>query len=397
MTKRIIFLLVLMCSLALLASCDGEESGKQCERDGDCPPAWRCDTYAYICRCVSDEGCDRAAGEVCMPNGTCQIYTGCGPQAPCPSLWSCEESTGECLCIGDESCLTGEVCNASGYCQPSAGCFDNDDCGQGDMCDTPSKTCMPVNTCNTKYQCPIGNLCSGGLCVPGCDDYGDCPLGSGCIEGNCMQGVCEEDEFCDFREYCSNGNCLDAYSANTPYCKPCDGQNMMDCGLRQNPCLIYPFDDDAFIQGAGGLDEYCSVDCSGNQSCPNGFVCNSIITVKQTDLCRADNECPGSLPCLIPQEEDNGYCPCHDTQNPCMANTCLTTMMCGTFTNTCLLLDLPCQTDADCYMCSVTTLHCTTNADCPAIQCEKYDGVDYGGCVSAQGCGLDEGYHCPAP
>jgi hypothetical protein len=211
-----------------------------------------------------------------------------------------------------------------------------------------------------------------------------------------MEGVCEDDSFCDFMFSCDNGNCTNAYSANTPYCKPCDGQNLMDCGVRENPCLIYPYDDDAFIQGAGGLDEYCSVDCSGGQRCPNGFECNSIITVKQSDLCRSDSECPGNLPCLKSQEEDQGFCPCHDTQNRCMANTCLQNM-CGTFTHTCLMLDLPCQTDADCYMCSVTTAHCATDADCAEIECEKYDGVDYGGCVSARGCGLQEGYHCPPP
>jgi len=394
MLKRIIFLLVLVCSLALLASCGEGGSGKECEMDGDCPNFWRCDMYAFICRCVSDEGCNQVAGEICMPDGTCRIYTGCTSDSMCPSLWRCEVNTGECLCTTDEACGAGEVCNASGYCQPSAGCFDNDDCGQGEMCDTPTKTCIPSNTCTTKFQCLIGNLCSGGLCVPGCEDYGDCPLRSACIQGQCMQGVCEDDTFCDFMWYCSNGNCLNAYSANTPYCKPCDGQNMLDCGLRANPCLIYPFDPpEPFAQVS---DEYCSVDCSGGQSCPNGFSCSSIITVKTTDLCRSDAECPGNLPCLKSQEEDQGFCPCHDTQNPCMSNTCLQNM-CGTFTNTCLLIDLPCQTDADCYMCSVTTLPCATNADCPPIQCDKYDGVDYGGCVSAQGCGLEEGYHCPPP
>jgi hypothetical protein len=393
MTKRIIGLLILAGCLAM-TGCGEGGSQKECEMDGDCPAHWRCDIYAFICRCVSDEGCDQVAGEVCMPDGTCQVYTGCTSDAMCPSLWRCEVSTGECLCTSDEACGVGEVCNSSGFCQPSAGCFDNDDCAAGEFCDTPTKTCVPVGTCTTKFQCPIGNLCSGGQCVPGCEDYGDCPLRSGCINGQCMQGVCEDDSFCEFMYYCDNGNCLNAYSANTPYCKPCDGQNLLDCGVRGNPCLIYPFDPpEPFAQVS---DEYCSVDCSGGQRCPNGFTCNSIITVKQTDLCRSDAECPGSLPCLKSQEEDQGFCPCHNTQNRCMANTCLQNM-CGTFTGTCLLLDLPCQTDADCYMCSVTTAHCATDADCATIECELYDGVDYGGCVSARGCGLDEGYHCPPP
>jgi len=393
MTKRIIGLLVLAGCLAL-TGCGGSGSEKECEKDGDCPAHWRCDIYAYVCRCVSDEGCDQAAGEVCMPDGTCQVYTGCTSDAMCPSLWRCEVSTGECLCTTDEACGAGEVCNSSGFCQPSAGCFDNDDCASGEFCDTSTKTCVTAGACTSKFQCPIGHLCTNGQCVPGCETYGDCPLYSACINGQCMEGVCEDDSFCDFMFYCDNGNCTNAYSANTPYCKPCDGANLMDCGVRENPCLIYPYDPpEPFAEQS---DEYCSVDCSGGQRCPNGFECNSIITVKQSDICHSDADC-APLPCLKSQEEDQGFCPCHDTQNPCMSNTCLTTMMCGTFTHTCLMLDLPCQTDEDCYMCSVTTLPCTTDADCAAIECEKYEGVDYGGCVSARGCGLMEGYHCPPP
>jgi hypothetical protein len=39
---------------------------------------------------------------------------------------------------------------------------------------------------------------------------------------------------------------------------------------------------------------------------------------------------------------------------------------------------------------------CNTSADC-TIECELYDGANYGGCVIGKNCGLKEGFHCPPP
>ena len=38
---------------------------------------------------------------------------------------------------------------------------------------------------------------------------------------------------------------------------------------------------------------------------------------------------------------------------------------------------------------------CSTSADCVQLVCEYYEGYNYGGCVYAKNCGLQEGYHCP--
>lgn len=385
----------------LLAGCAGSGTRDECQKDGDCPPHWKCDTYGKFCRCVSDEGCDTAAGERCMPDGTCQVYTGCSTDADCASLERCDPETGECLCTSSEACPEGQVCNASGYCQPSSGCFDNDDCADGEICDTPSKTCIPAGTCTNKYQCPLGQICHNQTCIDGCEDHGDCPYRWACIQGNCVEGVCEDDSFCDFMEYCRSGECRDAYDEEyAPYCKPCDGVDLLGCGQRNNPCLIYPYMDDAYYDsypyslGASGEAQYCAVDCSEGQRCPNGFECSSVITVKASDICESDADCPGDLPCLKSQEEAQGFCPCHDGQNPCMDNACMPGYC---IMGSCVAYDLPCQQDEDCSMCQVTKEHCATDADCPAVPCEKFEDRDYGGCVSAKGCGLREGFHCPAP
>jgi hypothetical protein len=404
MTKcKTIGLIFLAASLAV-GACSGSGAEVECKKDSDCQENWICDIYGNYCRCVNDDGCNTAIGERCTTAGTCEIYTGCKTDQDCAGCQRCEIESGECLCTDDCGCAEGEKCNASGYCQPSSGCFDNADCAQGEICNTPTKTCIPANTCTSKFQCPLGQICTGGTCVDGCEDHGDCPwendVKSACMDGSCVAGVCGDDSFCDFMEYCNNGNCLSAYDEqDAPYCRPCDNMVLDTCGPVSNPCLIYPYlPPEEFAQVS---DEYCAVDCSEGQRCPNGFECSSIISIKQTDLCQTDNDCPLGLPCLKGAEEDEGFCPCHPMKNACPENTCLMDT-CGTITHKCFALGLaglnvPCTTNADCQLCQVTWDSCNSDADCEAIDCEIYDGVDYGGCVSAKGCGLQEGYHCPPP
>ncbi|MBN2493146.1 MAG: hypothetical protein JXR96_01040 [Deltaproteobacteria bacterium] len=406
----------------------GSSGEDGCERDGDCPVNWRCDPYSRTCRCVSDAACNEDVGEKCMPDGTCQIYTGCTTDQECGALHRCDTATGECLCTDDAACAEGEKCNASGFCQPATGCYDNEDCGAGEYCDVTTRRCIASNTCTNKYQCPIEHICSGGTCVPGCEDHGDCELRTACVNGTCQEGVCGDDSFCGFMEYCYQGQCRSAYDDQyAPYCKPCDTETGGVCGVsRQNPCVIYPYTDDAY---GSRYDEYCGVDCSAGQSCPNGFSCNTLRLVDGRDAptgdaccdenddpaCCANNNCPagikccarhipcpGGLPCAKSAEEDKGYCPCTlDSRNPCdIDNTCLKDTCLG---GTCWAMSIagirvPCSGDQDCQLCTATLSEpCNTDADCREIVCELWEGVDYGGCSAGAACGLKEGYHCPLP
>ena len=92
--------------------------------------------------------------------------------------------------------------------------------------------------------------------------------------------------------------------------------------------------------------------------------------------------------------EDKGYCPCHDANNPCPQNSCLQDICFG---SACLSTGLACTTNEDCQVCTIGAQPCLSDADCPTLACEIYEDVDYGGCVSARACGLDDGQHCPAP
>ena len=390
------------------------ESGEFCNTSGSCQAKagcildadcgsdvdWRCrinpQTSIGECFCNTDGAC--AEAEFCNVHGYCQPNASCDSNEDCQAGRFCNVDTGECLC--NPEAQTGceadtEVCNQSGYCQPRPGCYDNRDCAElpGTFCDFSTRSCVPEGSCTSDLQCPLGTVCRQYVCVAGCSDSADCPLDSYCSNNQCVNG-CQADDFCEFAQFCMGGSCQDAYSASTPYCKTCDGGDLTSCGDRDNLCLIYPYDSDAF---AAVDDEYCAPDCSGDQRCPNGFSCNSVISVKQEDLCQVDADCPAGLPCLKSPEEDSGYCPCAGN-NPCPANTCFTDYCIG---GTCSILGsagltLPCNNAADCKVCLVTLDSCANTA-CEPVDCILNDGVNYGGCVSGQGCGLIEGVHCPDP
>jgi hypothetical protein len=379
-----------------------------CILDADCGPAvdWRCrinpDSGIGECFCKTDGACEQ--GEFCNVNGYCQPNASCDSNEDCPAGRFCNLASGECLCNSEAQtgCGAEEVCNQSGYCQPRPGCYDNRDCEDlaDTYCDFNTRTCVPNGTCTSDLQCPLGKVCrlSQGryLCIDGCNDSADCPLDTYCSGFQCVAG-CQADDFCGFAEFCTAGACQAGYTAQTPYCKTCDNTDLFSCGPRENLCLIYPYENDDF---AAVDDEYCAPQCSAEQRCPNGFECNSVISVKQTDICHTSADCPAGLPCLKSPEEDTGYCPCTaDLRNGCPDNTC--------YSDTCWMgrclalsgagINLPCQTAADCKFCMVTLLPCGAGDTCPAVTCELYDGADYGGCVSGRGCGLIEGVHCPPP
>lgn len=354
-----------------------------CILDSDCgdDTLWFCrinsDTKIGECFCKADGACEQ--GEFCNPHGYCQPLASCSSNDDCPAGKLCDVGSGECLCDSDAQtgCASGEVCNSSGYCQPRPGCYDNDDCTdvQGTFCDITTQTCIPVGTCTTDRQCPLGQICRQSACVDGCNYASDCQLTQCCVANQCQTCDCQNDDFCAFAEYCNNSQCQSGYTQDTPYCKPCDSSSLGDqCGDHMNWCLIYPFESDAYANEYTGSNpiEYCAPDCSNNERCPSGFSCGPLRIVDPSDKCQTDADCPNGAPCLGSAEEDEAYCACNDITNPCAPDMCIL--------GECLYMKTP----------------CTTSQDCP-VSCEKYDGVDYGACTIGKACGLDEGIKCPAP
>jgi hypothetical protein len=352
-------------ALALFApACSDSNGGVEpdCELDSDCPDNWVCDEYSSLCRCINDDGCDAAKSERCMPNGTCQIVTGCVSDADCGggACHTCNTETTECLCTDDCGCPSGEKCNDNGYCPE----------------ESSYSICVPIGTCTHKLQCDAGQICTDGACVDGCEDSGDCPYKWACVDGSCVQGACEDDSYCEFMERCEGSSCVNAYSANAPYCKPC--MAAAECGP-EGQCAVYPHIDDPFY--LAGYRDYCTPACDTDSPCPNGFNCNQAIGVTPDQYC---DPIPGSLcangaRCIFQPEADLGYCECGPS-NPCPENVCETML------GMCIATGEPCLSSYDCRP-----------LWCQVIQGELFQGTEFSGCVMSSNCGLGEGFHCPLP
>ena len=82
-----------------------------------------------------------------------------------------------------------------GPCQNASDCFDNNDCS--------IETCRPLSSgptcayaitgktgcCASSFDCPVGNVCDGGICVQ-CAGSADCDDGDACTIDTCDQGQC---------------------------------------------------------------------------------------------------------------------------------------------------------------------------------------------------------------
>ena len=324
------------------------------------------------CLCKTDAAC--SAGEFCNSHNFCQEIQGCKENDDCQTGRFCDVESRECLCNAEAQtgCKADEVCNSSGYCQPRPGCFDNNDCRHlsDTYCDTSTKTCVPRGQCASDRQCELGSICKNQagkhICIPGCNQHADCPLDQYCNNYQCVQG-CQGDEYCGFAEQCTNGRCQRVFSERTPVCRACNNDDALSCGDRNHSCLIYPYENDEFVRQDPFLrqpTEYCALDCSQGERCPNGFACRSVITISPVDSCSKDSDCPSGLPCLKSAEEDTGYCPCtKDNRNPCeFPNYCNRSMSRCTMLKKCTgrLAGIPCTTNADCSFCNTTGQPCSS-------------------------------------
>ena len=104
----------------------------------------------------------------------------------------CDVASGRCVrCLPSrDACPAGEYCvAATRACAP--GCRDDDACaGAGDAgagsasrCDPEAHRCV---ACLVDEHCPVGALCVGRACVPGCNATRTCPTGRACCGGACV-------------------------------------------------------------------------------------------------------------------------------------------------------------------------------------------------------------------
>lgn len=394
-----------------------------------------------------------AATAACSSSGS---TTGvCATDSECAAPGTrCDVAAKRCVCKTDEACDDQEFCNSQGVCQARAGCSVNAECAEGSFCDIQSGQCLTApaqqlsSACGLASHCAFGAVCSAGKCTAGCFDDGDCTLGEVCFDGVCngSAGLCSTNEFCDYRERCDEGQCKN--DRRGPYCRGCTQPTMLNpvpCDDPRNFCLINSLE-------SGGFAQFCGVDCSLDQPCPNGYDCNGVVILTR-DVCFNTAECQcrtppvfatatctvatvcdprrpdgtpdpdgrciydrhpdcnggvdGAATCVVSRNNTRGSCTCAtDTQcgdgQACVGSLCCGNVLPGdrqcSFGENRVSGFCTCATDDDCPrdscdvgrgFCAISGKPCTQGGnECGAIPC-----VD-GGCLIGRNCAPIEGLSC---
>jgi hypothetical protein len=126
---------------------------------------------------------------------------GCSADPDCANnelgLRVCDTATRRCVqCVPTrDACPTGQYCGTDNRC--ATGCRDDqacaasvtdagvDDAGvaRGGRCNPQTRACVD---CLSNEHCPLGQLCMGSQCVPGCDTQRGCAEGRACCGGGCI-------------------------------------------------------------------------------------------------------------------------------------------------------------------------------------------------------------------
>lgn len=217
-----------------------------------------CETASELCNGIDDD-CDDAIDEDYEPNGlgfSCQavLENGCTASG----INVCSESGTSVVCETEPVEPVSEVCDG----------LDNDCDGSTDE-DFPDSLC-----CLETYQCPLGNVCTDGLCTkdessinPGngsgsssCETSNDCPFGQYCESGSCVSagGICISDDDCAAGYRCDDFICIPGSSGTAcTYDFECESGEVCEDGRCESD------------------DDFCFVDAD----CPNGFECQTLVCV----------------------------------------------------------------------------------------------------------------------
>lgn len=141
--------------------------------------------------------------------------TGCGPKYPnCTTDEHCAKQGQYCVnklcrdCADDSHCSASDACKYCGegfVCQRTQGCCTSDlDCPGGRCYKIPGSNLGQCgDRCRSNEDCPPGQICKGGQCVPDveCRSDADCPSGKKCVDGRCVAATCSlETIYFDFDE-----------------------------------------------------------------------------------------------------------------------------------------------------------------------------------------------------
>ena len=162
----------------------GAASPPEVAGDGDCPVGFACVDGACLTGCTGDQDCP--SGQLCQ-GGACVVDEGaCVDNLDCAANEACIggrcEASEQCAMNAD--CPPGQICENERCTEQVSGCRDDSECGPNADCidgacvaggpcaDCPEDTrcvndmCVPIERCNGDGDCPAGQVCSAGECVP---------------------------------------------------------------------------------------------------------------------------------------------------------------------------------------------------------------------------------------
>jgi hypothetical protein len=320
--------------------------------------------------------CDAGSGDLCDPSETCDGSTdNCPADTVSPGGTVCRPGSGD-ICDPDETCTgaANQPCPANVVLPPSTVCNP----GSGDLCD-PDQFCpgVPTGTCAADVVAPPTTVCrfgTGDLCDPDeyCTGSADTPCPSDFVEPNttvCNPGsgdACDPDEFCPG---VPAGSCAaDVFSSPITVCRgaagdcdavencpgsadgacPADGKipNGTTCRGSAGICDV--------VEACDGLSDTCPSDaflpntttcradagicdvaetCTGSSAaCPSdsfeadGFSCTDGAFCNGDETCQSGTCSPGTSPCSMGENCDEGSQLCFVGQCPNEPTNCVTAL-----------------------------------------------------------------------
>jgi hypothetical protein len=219
-------------------------------------------------------------------------------------------------CESALDCQVGQLCQA-GSCFNA--CRDDDACGFGRTCD--QGLCVQATRCAETDDCAFGYVCVDPYCVRQQDECAtalDCPPGQECDRGACVPRTgleCLTRDDCDDNERCLDNRCVPA-------------DVVTDTGV----------DDTSDAEGQGGSDTDAGTpepdaDVATDVAAPQDTVstpdtapeCRSLLDCPRDQFCNSDGRCvPNDVPDAGPGTDTGGTCQPREASCDVAADCCST-------------------------------------------------------------------------
>jgi len=151
---------------------------------------------------------------------------------------------------------------------------------------------------------PIGHICSGNACVPGCTSDRDCPQGLYCAANQGDHGACVEcieDTHCLASYICHNNTCTFSCTSAADCSPP-----LPVCDTQSGACVACLAKGDCNL-GHLCVDQVCVPGCEDDRDCPagqecQGGQCREVCVPSGEEVCdTVDNNCDGRTDAADPQ------------------------------------------------------------------------------------------------